>query len=108
MRKRTSATEVSASDEGCMIAPPQYAWDSATTTTLTPCPHSMEQEVLHELMSEPNLRFASLVIRRIDDGVCLQGVIEDVEDAPDICSIARRVKGVNQVINHVVCTKRAG
>ena len=44
-----------------------------------------------ELMSEPACRFASLVVRRLDNGgVCLQGVMEADELVPDVCAIAQR------------------
>jgi len=72
-----------------------------------PCtPHFVEQQVQRELLSEPNFHFSSLVVRRISDGVCLQGVLESDDDAPDVCSVAQRVAGVQNVLNRLVITER--
>src|SRR4051794_26792798 len=69
--------------------------------------HRVEQEVQRELMAEPACRFASLVVRRLDNGgVCLQGVMEADDDVPDVCAIAQRVAGVEQVLNHLLVTPR--
>ena len=64
--------------------------------------HRIEREVRHELLSHPDFRFSSLVIRRIDSGVCLEGVIETADESPDVASLARRVSGVKNVLNHLV------
>jgi osmotically-inducible protein OsmY len=66
----------------------------------------VEQEVQRELLAQPSLRFASLVVRRIDNGVCLQGVLESDDELPDVCHIARRVSGVRQVLNRLVIAPR--
>ena len=69
--------------------------------------HRVEQEVQRELMSVPDCRFASLVVRRLDNGgVCLQGVLEADDDIPDVCAIAQRVSGVQKVLNHLLVTPR--
>ncbi len=70
-------------------------------------PHELELKVRHELLSEGRLHFASLVVHRIADGVCLEGVVEAEEDAPDVTGVARRVEGVDRVINRLV-VRRAG
>jgi osmotically-inducible protein OsmY len=67
-------------------------------------PHSVERNVRRELMSQPEFRFSSLVVRRIDNGVCLQGVLETTESGPDVISLARKVEGVNRVINRLLVT----
>jgi osmotically-inducible protein OsmY len=67
-------------------------------------PHSVERNVRRELMSQPEFRFSSLVVRRIDNGVCLQGVLETTETGPDVISLARKVAGVNRVINRLLVT----
>lgn len=79
--------------------PPQYASEAIR-------PHRLEQEVQRELLAEPHFRFASLVVRRISDGVCLQGVLEANDEAPDVCSVAQRVSGVQQVLNRLLITRR--
>lgn len=65
-------------------------------------PHQIEAEVRRTLLGEPDLRFASLVVRRVPDGVCLEGVLESGEDAPDVDDLARQVRGVERVINHLL------
>ncbi|MCH2204125.1 MAG: hypothetical protein MK102_19340 [Fuerstiella sp.] len=64
--------------------------------------HTVEINVRRELLSHPTLQFASLVIRRIDDGVCLEGVLDTNGDTADVCTLARKVAGVEQVLNHLV------
>ena len=65
-------------------------------------PHQVEAEVRRALLGEPDLRFTSLVVRRVPDGVCLEGVLESNEDAPDVDDLARQVRGVERVINHLL------
>ncbi|MBW3539517.1 MAG: BON domain-containing protein [Planctomycetes bacterium] len=65
-------------------------------------PHQLEESVQRELLSAPRCRFSSLVVRRIAGGVCLEGVLEAAGALPDIASLARRVAGVEQVLNHLV------
>lgn len=68
-------------------------------------PHLLERAVRRHLLSHPKLRFSTLVIRRIPNGVCLQGVLEDSVDL-DVCSLARSIAGVNEVLNHLVVRQR--
>jgi hypothetical protein len=69
-------------------------------------PHHVESEVRRTLLSEPELSFTSLVVRRVPDGVCLEGVLETGDDAPDVCRLARQVLGVERVINHLLVRSR--
>src|SRR5271155_106790 len=55
-------------------------------------PHGLEEAVHRRLRSQPGLRIASLVIRRIPNGVCLEGVLESDADQ-DVCNLARSVAG---------------
>jgi osmotically-inducible protein OsmY len=71
----------------------------------TGSPHRLEQAVQRHLLSHPKLRFSTLVIRRIPNGVCLQGVLEESVDL-DVCSLARSVAGVNEVLNRLVVRQR--
>jgi osmotically-inducible protein OsmY len=71
----------------------------------TGAPHRLEQAVQRHLLSHPKLRFSTLVIRRIPNGVCLQGVLEESVDL-DVCSLARSVAGVTEVLNHLVVRQR--
>lgn len=95
MRKRK--TKEAVSEAGVQAYPPRFAAESPVVS-----PHHVEQEVQHELLSQPGFRFASLVIRRLGNGVCLQGVLEVDDDSPDVCSVAQRVAGVSHVLNHLV------
>lgn len=78
------------------------------TATLSPDdsvmmhPHRLEQDVRNRLMSDPNLNFTSLVVRRVGDGLCLEGVLETNGDPVDVARLVRRVCGVPKVLNHLV------
>lgn len=65
-------------------------------------PHQVEQDVQRELLGHPNLNFSSLVVRRIQCGVCLEGVLDAGRNAPDVCALAQSVSGVDEVLNHLV------
>jgi hypothetical protein len=90
------------SREGNGSSPPRFAFEALRR----PAPHQVEQEVLSILLAEPNLHFSSLVVRRIADGVCLQGTVEVDETSPDVIDVAKRVRGVYCVLNHLVKTPR--
>jgi len=88
------------SREGNGSSPPRFASEALAPAQVPP--HQVEQEVRRALLSQPNLHFASLVVRRIADGVCLQGILQTDVESPDVCSIAQRVSGVNCVLNHLL------
>jgi len=85
------------SREGTGSSPPRFASEAQGDS-----PHQIELDVQRALLAQPALHFASLVVRRINNGVCLQGVLESDADSPDVCSIAQRVSGVREVLNHLV------
>lgn len=64
-------------------------------------PHRLEQEIHSRLMAEPNLNFTSLVVRRVHDGLCLEGVLE-VDDSENIGELVRDICGAMPVLNHLV------
>lgn len=64
--------------------------------------HRLERDVQRCLLDHPDLQFSSLVVRRVRDGVCLEGVLEVEGFCPDVSSLAQRVAGVSQVLNHLV------
>ena len=67
--------------------------------------HSIESGVRRELVANPGLSVSSLVVRRIPNGVCLEGVVHVHDDKADVNSIARQVLGVKEVQNHLlVCS----
>lgn len=67
-----------------------------------PTPHLIEREVRRSLLARPNLRFTSLVVRRIDNGVCLEGVVETDGERCDVDRLATQVAGVDDVLNRLV------
>jgi len=73
-----------------------------SATDLAEKPHQVEKDVQRQLLGHPHLRFTSLVVRRIRDGVCLEGVLEVDSDSPDVCTLAQKVAGVEHVLNHLV------
>jgi osmotically-inducible protein OsmY len=88
------------SREGNGSSPPRFASEAFPSVQVSP--HQVEQDVRRALLSQPNLHFSSLVVRRIADGVCLQGILQTDAESPDVCSIAQRVSGVNCVLNHLL------
>src|SRR5271170_5061007 len=70
-------------------------------------PHRLEHAVQRHLLSHRELRFSTLVIRRIPNGVCLEGVLESTANL-DVCGLARSVAGVTEVLNHLVVRQRCG
>lgn len=98
MLNRVSSVSVEPS-----LAPPRFASEAVTSA---PMPHQIEREVQRELLSQPHLRFSSLVVRRMENGVCLQGVLETDENAPDVVTIAQRVCGVDQVLNRLLVSEK--
>ena len=64
--------------------------------------HQVEQAVQRELLSHPQLHFKTLVVRRTQNGVCLEGYLEADENCPDVSGIAQTVAGVDEVINRLM------
>lgn len=64
--------------------------------------HSIESEVRRQLLSVPGVRVASLVVRRLPNGVCLQGVLRCQDRSIDVCGAIRQIAGVQQILNHMV------
>lgn len=91
------------SKEGRVSYPPRFASEAIDSVR---SPHQIEQDVQRELLAQPSFRFASLVVRRIDNGVCLQGILEADDESPDVCSVAQRVAGVQNVLNRLVVAPR--
>ena len=73
--------------------------------------HRIEEKVQRELLGQAGLQFSSLVVRRVANGVCLEGVLEadDADGASlSISGLARRVAGVQEVLNHLVVHQANG
>ena len=81
---------------------------SSTESTTTSCalvpeePHQVEKQVKRELLAHPEFTFSSLVVRRVLNGVCLEGVVETDTDLSDVARLLQSVVGVNEVLNHLV------
>jgi hypothetical protein len=67
--------------------------------------HSIERQVQRKLLASPGLHFSSLVVRRMPDGICLEGVLT-ASDGSDVCSVAQQVEGVTRVLNHLLVPGR--
>ena len=76
---------------------------SRKNVTHSSAPHSVEREARRALLADPDLHFSTLVVRRIHDGVCLEGVM-DIEDgtSPDVDGLLQQIDGITHVVNHVV------
>jgi len=62
----------------------------------------LEARIRHDLMARPELEFSSLVVHRIPDGVCLEGVVSTQAQDAEVRQLVREVAGVNEVLNHLV------
>lgn len=111
MRKRSDSQSVKRRRIVAFTAEPRGTATESPACETLPCspddsvllhPHRLEQDVRYRLMSDPRLNFTSLVVRRLDDGVCLEGVLETEDDSTDVEHLVRRVAGVNQVLNNLV------
>jgi osmotically-inducible protein OsmY len=85
---------------------PVLARRPGATTDTHVAPHLLERQVRHVLTSHPDLRFSSLEVRRIPQGVCLTGVVESMSGKTDVCELAKQVSGVHEVLNRLLI--RAG
>ena len=78
----------------------------STPTLYQDSPHSVEERVQRLLLSDSRFHFSTLVVHRIADGVCVQGVVETEKDCEQLCSVIQSVPGVRRVLNQlVICTK---
>ncbi|MEZ5942808.1 MAG: BON domain-containing protein [Planctomycetaceae bacterium] len=63
--------------------------------------HSLEERIQRWLLQHPGLAFASLVVRRIPDGICIEGVLESDEGSPDLQVMLGHLPGVRRVVNNI-------
>jgi hypothetical protein len=87
--------------------PEQFDWHDQSEEAIFCDPllgqHEVEQSIWRELQSAPGVHFSSLTVRRVRDGVCLQGVMEADEDSScDVCDIVKRVAHVENVLNQLL------
>lgn len=68
--------------------------------------HDIESGVRRRLLAATGVSVSSLVVRRVPNGVCLQGVIRYDDDSFDVSRAIRELPGVREVVNQmVVCTE---
>jgi osmotically-inducible protein OsmY len=70
-------------------------------------PHGVEIDVRRRLLSHPRLHFSSLVVRRMRDGICLEGVVETDAELNDVDRLVGSVRGVNMILNRLVLHRPA-
>lgn len=64
----------------------------------------LANDVRRALLSEDGLQIASLVVRRIPNGVCLEGIVRVSGDDVDVCKSVRKLSGIGEILNHLtVC-----
>ena len=64
--------------------------------------HEYERDIQRRLLEAPGLHFSSLVVRRLENGICVQGVLETSGSHLDLGRIVREISGVENVVNQVV------
>lgn len=76
----------------------------------TPDTHGVESAVRRRLLSEPGYQVTQLVVRRFGTGdtVCLEGVVYVDEGAEDVEKVVGEVRGVKDVLNHMLVCDSPG
>ncbi|HQX53324.1 MAG TPA: hypothetical protein PLY87_21815 [Planctomycetaceae bacterium] len=64
--------------------------------------HQLEADVRRALNEAEGLEIHSLVVRRLPNGICLEGVIRVSGDDFDVCGAVRDIEGVGEVVNHLL------
>ena len=64
--------------------------------------HQLETDVRRVLSESDGLYVHSLVVRRMPNGICLEGVIRVASDDFDVCRAVRQIDGVGEVVNHLL------
>lgn len=85
------------------------AEDAASESEWHQRPHGVEQLISQSLLEHPEWGITSLVVRRLPEGICLQGVLESETDCrSEIEDLARKVGRVNRVLNRMVVRQPVG
>lgn len=64
--------------------------------------HQLEAEIRRALCAENGVDIGGLAVRRLPNGICLEGVIRVSSDDFDVCSAVREIEGVGEIVNHLV------
>ena len=62
----------------------------------------LETEVRNALSAADGVDIGGLVVRRLSNGICLEGVIRVSSDDFDVCSAVREIDGVGEIVNHLI------
>ncbi len=64
--------------------------------------HQLEAKIRRALCAENGVDIGGLVVRPLQNGICLEGVIRVSSDDFDVCSAVREIEGVGEIVNHLV------
>ena len=64
-------------------------------------PHGIEKEVQRTIARQPGIQILSLTVRRLEDGVCLDGTLETDRPCPDFVDLLRQIAGIKKVVNRL-------
>jgi len=72
-------------------------------------PHEKEYLAQRALLKMPHVHFSSLQVHRLEDGICLTGIVKvlDQKDGSQFERVAARAAGVTQVLNRLVIQQNA-
>jgi len=72
-------------------------------------PHEKEYLAQRALLKMPHVHFSSLQVHRLEDGICLTGVVKilDQKEGSQFERVAARAAGVTQVLNRLVIQQNA-
>lgn len=59
-------------------------------------------DVRRALNAAAGLDVGSLVVRKLPNGICLEGIIHVSSDDLDVCSLVREIEGVGKIVNNLV------
>jgi len=88
------ATEIGLAQSSENVPPIDEAPDELTST--------LERAVRQKLMSDPDVKISSLVVRQIEGGVCLEGILETNNALTDVERLVQSIASVDRVLNRLV------
>lgn len=63
---------------------------------------TLERAIRQKLISNPDVKISSLVVRQIEGGVCLDGILETNNDPTDVDRLVQSVASVDRVLNRLI------
>ncbi|MBC7968391.1 MAG: hypothetical protein H7Z17_21000 [Fuerstia sp.] len=64
--------------------------------------HQLESDVRRALNAAAGVDIGLIVVRKLPNGICLEGVIHVSSDDFDVCSLVREIEGVGEIVNNLV------